>query len=293
MKILVIDNDKLVARLMQSKFEKWGHNVVVLHDGKEAYDLIRREPFRMIIMEWELPGMSGPEICSAVRKMKRSRYCYIVFYTSKTDKDSLMAGLEAGADVYLTKPLNTIELWLRMKNGKRLLNLEDELREGPGADQVTGAVNRASFRGFFRVIMAESKRTKTTGSLFFVTVKNYNTTFTQFGYAPAQSLMIETAKLLEANTRESDLLARLSEHEFCMLLQNTHWDKCRVVVEKIYQQLSNITVYFEDMSLGVDFVIEIVDYPHGDMRYDVILDQGERLLYEPEIPHYQEPAAGS
>ncbi len=185
MKILIVDSDKLVARLMQSKFEKWGHSVVVQSDGLAAYEQIRKEPFRMVILDWDLPGMTGPDICAAIRKLKRDRYTYIVFYTAKSDKDSLMAGLEAGADVYLTKPLNTIELWLRLKNGKRMLNLEDELREGPGADQVTGAVNAASFREFFRVIMAEYRRTESRGVLMYVTVNNFASVFSEFGYTPA------------------------------------------------------------------------------------------------------------
>ena len=281
MKILIVDNDKLVARLMQSKFEKWGHSVVVQHDGASAYELIKREPFRMVILDWDLPGMNGPELCMAVRKLKRDRYTYIVFYTSRSDKDSLMAGLEAGADVYLNKPLNTIELWLRMKNGKRMLNLEDELREGPGADQVTGAVNRASFREFFRVILAESQRTDTRGALLYINIRNYNTAFAQFGYGPAQTMMIEVAKILENNTRDSDLLARLSENEFCMALQNTFWDRCEPLVEKIYLQLANVTVYYEDITLGPDINMELANYPQGDTRYDVLLDQGERIPYDP------------
>ena len=131
---------------MQSKFEKWGHSVVVKDNGIEAFESIKHDPFRMVIMEWELPGMTGPQLCRAIRDLKRARYTYVVFYTSKSDKDSLMVGLEAGADVYLTKPQKTVELWRRLKNSKRNLNPEDEQGEGPGADQVTGAVKRASFR---------------------------------------------------------------------------------------------------------------------------------------------------
>ena len=262
---------------MQSKFEKWGHSVVVKENGVEAFEAIKHDPFRMVIMEWELPGMTGPQLCRAIRDMKRARYTYVVFYTSKSDKDSLMAGLEAGADVYLTKPLNTIELWLRLKNGKRMLNLEDELREGPGADQTTGAVNRASFREFFRVIMAEARRTKSQGALLYVTVDNYKSVFAHHGYGPAQAIMAETAKILEANTRDSDLLARTGENEFCLMLQNTYWDKCQPVAEKIAMQLHNISIYFESMTLGVEATITAVNFPHDDARYDEILDRAERI----------------
>jgi diguanylate cyclase (GGDEF)-like protein len=290
MKILIVDSDKLVARLMQSKFEKWGHSVVIESDGLAAFEAVKKEPFRMVILDWDLPGMMGPDLCKAIRKLKRDRYTYIVFYTAMSDKDSLMAGLESGADVYLTKPLNTIELWLRLKNGKRMLNLEDELREGPGADRVTGAVNAASFAEFFRVIHAENVRTDSRGVLMYVTVNNYKSVFAEFGYTPAQTMMIEAAKVMERNTRQADLLARISDNQFCLMLQNTWWDHCRGVADKIDEQLRSITIYHDEISLGAEFSIEVSDYPQGEMSHDNIMTNGKRVAYQPKAAR-KAPAA--
>ncbi len=290
MKILIVDSDKLVARLMQSKFEKWGHTVVIESDGLAAFEALKKEPYRMVILDWDLPGMMGPDLCKAIRKLKRDRYTYIVFYTAMSDKDSLMAGLEAGADVYLTKPLNTIELWLRLKNGKRLLNLEDELREGPGADRVTGAVNAASFQEFFRVVLAENQRTDSRGVLMYVTVNNYPSVFAEFGYTPAQTMMIEVAKVMERNTRQADLLARLSDNQFCLMLQNTWWDHCHSVAEKIDDQMQGITIYHEDISVNPNVSIEVADYPQGDMSHEILLANGKRSDFIPK-PARKAPAA--
>lgn len=280
MKILVVDSDALFPRLLKTKLENWGHQAHIEHDGLAAHDLIRKEPFRMVILDWDLPGMNGPELCAAIRKMQRARYTYILFYTAKSDKESVLACLRAGADDYLIKPLNTIELRLRIKNGKRLLNMEDELREGAGEDQATGVVNEASLRHFFRVVLAESRRTETRGSLIYITVNNYADIFENSGYSPAENLMKQMAEMMGRTVRQSDLVSRTSEASFCIMLQNTFWDRCRPVADKIWNQAANLTVYVDEASFHPDISIEIVDYPQGDRDAIDIYESAERITYE-------------
>jgi two-component system, cell cycle response regulator len=279
MKILIVDGDQLFARLMRTKLEKWGHAVFVETDGAAAYERIRKEPFRMVFLDWDLPSMSGPDLCRRIRELKRPRYTYIIFYTTKADKDSLMAGLQAGADDYLIKPLNTLELRLRMKNGKRLLNLEDELREGAGTDRATGVVNGASFRQFFRVTLAEAKRTQSRGALMFVTVENHDQVFSGAGVGPANNLMAEVAKMLCRNVRESDLVARLDRQQFCVLLQNTWWDKCLPVAQKIESQAKNLSVVVDDVPHSPRLSLAVVDYPQGEAASDELLNEKPRVPY--------------
>lgn len=279
MKILVADSDPLFSRLLKAKLEKWGHKVVVEHDGTAAHQRITKEPFRMVILGWDLPGVSGPELCQYIRTLKRARYTYTIFYSEKNDKDSLMACLEAGADDYLTKPLNSAELRLRIRAGKRLLNQEDMLREGPGNDQTTGVVNGASFREFFRVILAENRRSQANGSLMFVEVKNYHEALEQYGYNPAEAVMAEIAQLLLRVTRMSDLVSRLSDDTFCILLSHTFWDKCAPVAEKIQAQSKGISVLFDGEALHTEVALSAVNFPQDELTYDEILDHAERRPY--------------
>lgn len=276
MKVLVVDGDQLFARLMRTKLETWGHKVVVEYDGRSAFERVRREPFRLVIMDWDLPGLTGPELCASIRKLKRQRYTYIIFYSAKSDKDSLMAGLQAGADDYLIKPLNTIELRLRIKNGKRLLNMEDELREGPGVDAATGVVNEAGFRQFFRVVVAECRRTMAEGALLFLTVDNYREVYEQHGYQPATNMLIEVARTLQKSVRDSDLVARTGENAYCLMLQNTNTFACRPLLDKLRLQLSALSVYIEDFDIHPQCSMSGINYPQVDMSAEQILDEAER-----------------
>ena len=273
MKVLVADSDPLFSRLLKSKLEKWGHRVTVVYDGLEAYELIAKEPYRMVILDYELPGIDGLELCRRIRDIERPRYTYVVFYADFTEKSAVMDCLEAGADDYLNKPLNTAELQLRIRAGKRLLNMEDMLREGAGMDLSTGVVNGASFREFFRVVMADSKRAKTEGALLYVRVTNYVSVSEAHGFNPSETMMAGLAN------RTSDLVTRLSDDTFCIMLQLTNWDKCNPVAKKIADQAPNIAVMLDKGSIAPEIEIFAVNYPQGDMDYVQILNEGQREYF--------------
>ena len=280
MKVLVVDPDPLFSRLLKSKLEKWGHRVSVEHNGGLAYDLIAKEPYRVVILDYDLPGIDGMELCRRIRQIERPRYTYVIFYADFSEKDTVMACLEAGADDYLNKPLNTMELQLRLRAGKRLLNMEDMLREGAGMDLSTGVVNDASFREFFRVVIAESLRAKKQGALLYVKVTNYAGTLAKHGYNPTESMMAGLAILLSKIARNSDLVARLSDDTFCIMPQHTSWDKCLPVAEKIATQTPNIAVMVNQGAIAPKVQISATNFPQGDLDHLYILDHSERVPCE-------------
>jgi diguanylate cyclase (GGDEF)-like protein len=288
MKVLVASNDRLFARLAAKKLESWGHRITETYDGNEALEQIKREPYRIVIADWDLPGISGPELCVKIRELKRVRYTYVIVYEKAhdptdldADKNQLMTGLQAGADDYLSRPFNPLELQLRLKNAKRLLNLEDELRDGPGTDTMTGVVNESSFRQFFRVILAETERSKARGALMFVRVNNFKEGFAAHGYGPMQKLMVEIAKILERTHRDSDLVSKTAEDEFCLLLQNTYWDKCKGVAEKVMLQTKNLSVIIDDIELRADVSVSTVNFPIEETSSDDVLASTDRIPYQP------------
>ena len=281
MKVLVVSDDLLFARLTMRKLATWGHNVTIEPTGTAALNHIKREPFRIVLTAWELSGLTGPELCAEIRGLNRSRYTYIIFYTGRTDKDSMIAALEAGADDYLIRPLNIVELKLTIKNAKRLLNLEDELREGAGTDSATGLVNYASFRQFFRVVLAETRRIKERGALMYVHADDYDQLLEEHGFEPAETLIVEISRALNRVTRNSDLVARISEAEFCMLLQNTYWDRCRPVADKVLGLIDNMTLYLDDFELHPKVTIGTVNYPVEDLSHDETLKISDRIAYAP------------
>ena len=280
MKVLIVSDDILFARLTAKKLDKYGYEVDLASTGAEAFARLKKEPFRIVLTGWDIQGMSGLELTINIRRLKRSRYSYIIVSTNHKTKDVIIAALEAGADDFLDRPLNPVELKLRMNHAKRLLELEDELRDGAGTDAMTGLVNHASFRQFFRVVVAETRRLKERGALMYVTVNEYKQVLVEQGFGPAETLMLEVSRALSTITRGSDLVARTKEDEFCMLLQNTYWDRCKPVGDKVMDKVDNMALYIDDFELHPKVTIGTVDYPVEDMSSEDILSITERIPYE-------------
>lgn len=281
MKVLVVSDDLLFAGLVTKKVVSLGYTTDTVSTGADAYDRIKKDTYRIVLTGWDLSGMSGHQLTENIRQLKRSRYTYIIVCTVDKSADVIVDALEAGADDFLNRPLNPVELTLKMRHASRLLDLEDELHDGAGTDATTGLVNQASFRHFFRVVVAEARRLEERGSLMFVTVDEYKSIFDQHGFEPAEKLAVEIGRALNSLIRSSDLVARFSDDQFCMLLQNTHWDVCRIVAGKVKEKISNMSLFFEDLEIHPEVTVEILNYPVDELSSDGILAITDRITFEP------------
>ncbi len=123
-KVLIVDDDPLALDLLQFTLCQFGYEVETAQDGQAALDRMRRFSPRFIISDVEMPGMSGIELCKTIRQRPSTQYTYFILLTSYSDPESVLSGLDAGADDYLCKPFRHEELRLRLEGGKRLLMLE-------------------------------------------------------------------------------------------------------------------------------------------------------------------------
>src|ERR1700733_387338 len=128
MKILIADDEAVSRRMLQGMLEKWGYEVISVADGDQAWGKLKvPEAPRIALLDWMMPGQNGVEICRALRKLRPEPYTYILLLTAKDTAESVVEGLESGADDYLIKPFNPQELKARIRVGLRLLTLEDNL----------------------------------------------------------------------------------------------------------------------------------------------------------------------
>jgi len=126
--VLIAEDDPVCRMLLSSIFKGMNHRVITVNDGKEAWDAIQemKEPV-MCILDWHMPGMDGPEICKQLSSLSKSKNVYIILLTGRTDQESMIKGLEAGAHDYITKPFDRDELTARAKVGMRVLSLQQAL----------------------------------------------------------------------------------------------------------------------------------------------------------------------
>jgi len=130
MRILIVDDDPTSLLIMSAILGQWNHEVATASDGLEALAILKREhDISLVISDWNMPGMDGPELCRSLRTGDINRYIYFILLTVRGDKASLVEGMEAGADDFLVKPFDQEELRVRIRAGERILKLEQQLAE--------------------------------------------------------------------------------------------------------------------------------------------------------------------
>lgn len=130
MKILIAEDEPVSRRLLETNLTKWGYEVVVTQDGLEALqELQKPDAPKLIITDWMMPRLDGLQVCQEIRKLPNSEQTYIIFLTARESKADIVAGLNAGADDYVTKPFSREELQARVQVGVRIMELQSNLSE--------------------------------------------------------------------------------------------------------------------------------------------------------------------
>ena len=125
MKVLIADDDLVTRRLLETTLKSWGFEVTSASDGAEALRIIQAVPAPAIaLLDWQMPGKDGPEICRSVRAMSQTVPVYIILLTTLDSPQKIVEGLHAGADDYVTKPFNRDELQARLEVGRRIVELQ-------------------------------------------------------------------------------------------------------------------------------------------------------------------------
>jgi putative two-component system response regulator len=123
-RVLIVEDDELSAEMLENALVKSGYEVTVAPNGQAALDLVRSGKYRLVISDWEMPGMSGVELCRRIRQRQSSGYVYIILLTARTGSHHAIEGLSAGADDFISKPFQPEELCVRLRTGQRILSLE-------------------------------------------------------------------------------------------------------------------------------------------------------------------------
>jgi len=128
MRILVAEDDPTSRAVLQAVLEKQGHEVIAATDGLEAWDILQKpESPKLVILDWMMPGLDGIDVCRRVRSMDTQVEPYVVFLTTLSDRAHIVSGLDAGANDYVVKPFDHLELRARVATGQRMIQLQERL----------------------------------------------------------------------------------------------------------------------------------------------------------------------
>ncbi|WP_306043593.1 PP2C family protein-serine/threonine phosphatase [Mameliella sp. MMSF_3455] len=128
-RVLVVDDSRAQLKMVETMVRRWGYEVMTADSGHRALEIVRNTPPDLILSDWMMPGMTGLEFCRHFRALSQNGYGYFILLTSKSEKGDIAKGLDAGADDFLTKPVNAHELRARITAGERIVSMERQLSE--------------------------------------------------------------------------------------------------------------------------------------------------------------------
>ena len=280
MKILIADDDRVSRRLLEKTLEREGYEVIAVDNGRLALQqLSLPDGPRLALLDWMMPEMDGPDVCRGVRTLPERPYVHIVLVTSRGSKQDIVAGFEAGADDYLTKPWDPTELTARLRVGQRILQLEDRLVEARESmrfkathDPLTSLFNRGIIIDLLARELSRTRRENGCTVVMLGDLDHFKEVNDAYGHVVGDEVLREVARRLLASVRSYDFVGRYGGEEFLIVLNNCDPTQATLRAEEVRNGIANRPVQTNrgplhvTMSLGVlasrgwdlDFVEEIL-----------------------------------
>jgi diguanylate cyclase (GGDEF)-like protein len=223
--VLIAEDDPIFRRILESWFKRWDYRVTAVENGVDAWEVLQREDApQLAILDWMMPGMDGIELCRRIRSRDQGVYRYVLLLTAKDDKQDVIAGLEAGADDYLTKPFDVNELRARVRAGKRILDLQaalirakDDLQFAAAHDALTGLWNRGAIIDLLKREVSRRQRTGDALGVIMADIDYFKKINDTHGHLIGDAVLQEVTRRLAVGVRPYDVVGRYGGEEFLVV----------------------------------------------------------------------------
>jgi two-component system cell cycle response regulator len=284
--VLLVDDDELVLAHMAELVQAAGFDVHTAGDGATALAYLEQQFTPIVITDRNMPAMDGLELCRAIRQQSWPGYIYILLLTVHDGESDILAGLEAGADDYLSKRASPAQLVARLHTAQRILGLEqalkvelEEKRRQSLTDPLTGTNNR---RYFERQLHKDFKRAQRGGgplSLLMLDIDHFKRINDQYGHAAGDAVLQELVlRIRQSLTRETDWCARIGGEEFVIVLADTPLTGAAQVAERLRQAIAGVPVVTNAGTIAVTASIGVVDFQPTSGRESVSVESLVRDL---------------
>jgi len=288
--VLLAEDDPVFRHLLTSWLRRWSYAVVAVDNGLDAWQALQQQNApQLVILDWIMPGMEGTELCRQIRSHPTGVYRYILLITSKDNKNDVVAGLEAGADDYLTKPFNVEELRARIRTGKRILQLQDELLRTQEAlqfqaahDPMTGLWNRAAILDLLRRETQLQNRTGKPFGVMMADVDYFKKINDSYGHLVGDAVLREIARRLATAVRGYDYIGRYGGEEFLVVVSACDLPELAGSAERLRLCVSRdpIQTTAGAISCTISIGAAVATQTADSLDYESVLRTSDALLYE-------------
>jgi diguanylate cyclase (GGDEF)-like protein len=294
MRTLIADDDRIITAVLSNTLTRMGMDVTVAHDGDVAWQALNSlQPPAIAILDWMMPNLDGLELCRRIRSTPSLAATYVIIATGRDSREDLVAGLEAGANDYMVKPLNIAELQARVRVGMRVATLQqnlaqtvkelrstrDHLAKLVSTDVLTGVYSR---RWWFDVAAKEfsrARRYNRSFSLLMTDLDFFKQINDTYGHEAGDRVLKQFGGVLRKSCRQSDVIGRLGGEEFALLLPETSSEAAQHMATRITEACQAMVLDSIDGETRVSCSIGITELHPDDERLDSVLTRADQALY--------------
>jgi two-component system, cell cycle response regulator len=285
--ILVVDDSPVYRKLVEQALEETAYSLLFAKSGREALELFLKHSPSIVVTDWMMPDFSGLELCDRIRSDPKRAYTYIIVLTGKTEKDSVVKGLAAGADDYLTKPFDPGELLARIGVGCRTVELHGEidaknklLQEMAHTDSLTGLPNRRAIEDWGRRQLRGAARHGFPLWVIHAELDSFKTINDTYGHDAGDAVLQKFAEILKTNTRASDICGRMGGDEFLLVMTHVVEEHIESTIDPLRQELAGHAFVFGGKKVSITASFGVAGF-HGAEApsFGALVQQADKALY--------------
>jgi len=292
--ILVVEDSEAQGTITKEVLEKSGYKVTWVVEGMAAFRVAKTEPIDVILLDRVLPDMDGSRVCGWLKQDETTRGIPIIMLTSMNTVAQKVQGLEAGADDYLAKPYDEIELNARVYAALRTKLLRDELSQKNQelkamlmkvevlsiTDPLTGLFNRRHFEEVLTAEFNKSRRYNAPLSCMMIDIDHFKAVNDTYGHAVGDNAIKDVVKAIQRSVRDVDTAARWGGEEFIVLAPMTPKAEAMIPARRILSSVSeHVFAGIGDKRITVSIGISDISRPGIDMP-DNLIQAADVAMYE-------------
>jgi len=289
MRALVVEDSAVYRKLIGDHLRSWDFGVTLAENGAEAWQILQQpEAPRLVLLDWVLPDVEGIELCQRIRHSgSADSYVYVILLTGKEGRKNMLEAMRAGADDYLAKPFDEMELKARLLVGKRILDLQaelvsarDSMRHAATHDSLTGLTNRAEILAVLKRELERARRERSPVGVILGDMDHFKSVNDTLGHLFGDEALKEIGRRLRAQLRVYDGVGRYGGEEFLMILPNCDLPNTLQRANELRERIAKTAVVFSGaerlitMSMGV-----AVSEPDSKVEVEALLRQADAGLY--------------
>jgi two-component system, cell cycle response regulator len=286
MRVLIAEDDLTSRIILDGVLKKWGYQTEVVVDGAIAWEALQRpDAPNLLVLDWNMPGMDGIEVCRRIREKSVSNPPYVILLTARGEKADIVKGLDAGANDYISKPYDNDELRARLRVGQRMLELQSELKHARDAlaheamyDSLTGCLSRRAVLDVLKKELARAKRGSGKLSIGLCDIDHFKEVNDTYGHQVGDEVLREFACCIRDNLREYDHIGRYGGEEFLIVAPGSRGLKEEGLYERLCERTAGNTIITKAGPVAVTVSIGVAAEQDTD-TVDDLLAAADAALY--------------